>query len=198
MHASAALDATRTAVSRRTQPGGLVHYSGRGGQYACRECRDLPEDHGMAKSMSRSGNCSDNATMGSPGETPKKKLVRGRLVCTHEDPRLTRLRQPRGIRGGRKGEMGPRWVSAGLVGVHGKANAPQQPNRITVRETCVDQIKSPVQNITEIAAVVPHHQSPKAPPRTYGLITKTKEASTAAAPNAPTAHRTLSRALCGS
>ena len=49
------------AIGRR-QPGpGLVHHSDRGSQYACYDYRRLLETHGMISSMSRSGNCLDNA-----------------------------------------------------------------------------------------------------------------------------------------
>ena len=88
LHASVALDALRMAVARRNPPRGLVHHSDRGVQYACRECRDLLEDHGMAQSMSRSGNCYDNAMMESLWATLKKELVHGRRFRTHEEARL--------------------------------------------------------------------------------------------------------------
>jgi putative transposase len=49
------------AIGRR-QPGpGLIHHSDRGIQYACNEYRQLLQSHGMISSMSRSGNCLDNA-----------------------------------------------------------------------------------------------------------------------------------------
>jgi transposase InsO family protein len=83
-----ALDALRMAVARRNPPRGLVHHSDRGVQYACRECRDLLEDHGMAQSMSRSGYCYDNAMMESLWATLKKELVHGRRFRTHEEARL--------------------------------------------------------------------------------------------------------------
>ena len=88
LHASVALDALRMAVARRNPPRGLVHHSDRGVQYACRECRDLLEDHGMAQSVSRSGNCYDNAMMESLWATLKKELVHGRRFRTHEEARL--------------------------------------------------------------------------------------------------------------
>jgi putative transposase len=49
------------AIGRR-QPGtGLIHHSDRGSQYACDAYQDLLHSHGMIGSMSRSGNCLDNA-----------------------------------------------------------------------------------------------------------------------------------------
>jgi transposase InsO family protein len=88
LHATVALDALRMAVARRNPPRGVVHHSDRGVQYACRECRDLLEEHGMEQSMSRSGNCYDNAMMESLWATLKKELVHGRRFRTHEEARL--------------------------------------------------------------------------------------------------------------
>ena len=63
------------AVKRRSPPSGLVHHSDRGVQYACRACRDILEQHGMQQSMSRAGDCYDNAMMESLWATLKKELV---------------------------------------------------------------------------------------------------------------------------
>jgi transposase InsO family protein len=49
------------AVGRRKPEPGLIHHSDRGSQYACSEYRRLIESQGMISSMSRSGNCLDNA-----------------------------------------------------------------------------------------------------------------------------------------
>jgi len=49
------------AIGRR-QPGpGLIHHSDRGVQYACTQYRRLLQAYSMQSSMSRSGNCLDNA-----------------------------------------------------------------------------------------------------------------------------------------
>ncbi len=88
LHATVALDALRMEVARRNPPRGVVHHSDRGVQYACRECRDLLDEHGMAQSMSRSGDCYDNAMMESLWATLKKELVHGRRFRTHEEARL--------------------------------------------------------------------------------------------------------------
>ena len=47
-------------IPRKPAPG-LIHHSDRGIQYACNEYRRLLRGHGMVSSMSRSGNCLDNA-----------------------------------------------------------------------------------------------------------------------------------------
>jgi putative transposase len=49
------------AIGRRKPDPGLIHHSDRGVQYACTEYRRLLQSHGMVSSMSRSGNCLDNA-----------------------------------------------------------------------------------------------------------------------------------------
>ena len=49
------------AIGRRQPDPGLIHHSDRGIQYACNEYRRLLQSHGMISSMSRSGNCLDNA-----------------------------------------------------------------------------------------------------------------------------------------
>jgi putative transposase len=49
------------ALGRRKPEPSLVHHSDRGTQYACTEYRRLLQDHGILSSMSRSGNCLDNA-----------------------------------------------------------------------------------------------------------------------------------------
>jgi putative transposase len=48
-------------IGRRMPGKGLIHHSDRGTQYACNEYRQLLQIYGMVSSMSRSGNCLDNA-----------------------------------------------------------------------------------------------------------------------------------------
>lgn len=49
------------AIGRRKPDPGLIHHSDRGIQYACNDYRRLLHSYGIASSMSRSGNCLDNA-----------------------------------------------------------------------------------------------------------------------------------------
>jgi transposase InsO family protein len=51
------------ALSARAPAAELVHHSDRGSQYASASYRGLLEQHGIACSMSRAGNCYDNAAM---------------------------------------------------------------------------------------------------------------------------------------
>ena len=61
MAAKMVKEALLMAIGRRKPDPGLIHHSDRGIQYACNEYRRLLEIHGMVSSMSRSGNCLDNA-----------------------------------------------------------------------------------------------------------------------------------------
>jgi len=55
------LDALAMAYWQRKPSKGLLHHSDRGSQYACHEYRKMLETYGMEASMSRKGNCWDNA-----------------------------------------------------------------------------------------------------------------------------------------
>lgn len=54
---------------------GLIHHSDRGSQYASHEYRAKLQDYGMTCSMSRKGNCYDNACMESFYSLIKRELV---------------------------------------------------------------------------------------------------------------------------
>jgi transposase InsO family protein len=69
------LDALGMALTRRRPGEGLLHHSDRGVQYACEAYRQLLEDHGITCSMSRRGDCYDNAMMESFHSTLKGELV---------------------------------------------------------------------------------------------------------------------------
>lgn len=73
--AKLALDALRMALSRRQPPYGLVHHSDRGSQYASLEYRAELAANGIVCSMSRKGNCWDNAVAESFFATLKGELV---------------------------------------------------------------------------------------------------------------------------
>ena len=62
LHRSLVIDALEMGVfQRRPQRGGLVFHSDRGSQYASEGFRGVIERHGIRASMSRRGNCWDNA-----------------------------------------------------------------------------------------------------------------------------------------
>jgi putative transposase len=57
------IDALAMAYWQRKPPKGLLHHSDRGSQYASYDYQNLLESYGMQASMSRKGNCWDNAPM---------------------------------------------------------------------------------------------------------------------------------------
>lgn len=63
MKTSLTLDALEMAIGRRRPPRGVLHHSDRGSQYASRAYRERLVKHGFLASMSRKGNCWDNAVM---------------------------------------------------------------------------------------------------------------------------------------
>jgi transposase InsO family protein len=59
--AEIALSALKMAIVNRRPSAGLIYHSDRGVQYACEAFRKLLELHGFIQSMSRKGDCWDNA-----------------------------------------------------------------------------------------------------------------------------------------
>ena len=55
------IDALQMAIDQRKPVHGLVHHSDRGSQYASAEYRKILSAYGIACSMSRKGDCYDNA-----------------------------------------------------------------------------------------------------------------------------------------
>ena len=68
------LTALAIAISDRDPPKGLIHHSDRGTQYAGHAYQDMLSNHGMVCSMSRKGNCWDNACVESFFSTLKREL----------------------------------------------------------------------------------------------------------------------------
>lgn len=75
LHTSLVLSALRLALGRRRPPTALLHHSDRGSQYASAAYQAALADHGAQASMSRAGNCYDNAPMESFFATLKVERV---------------------------------------------------------------------------------------------------------------------------
>jgi putative transposase len=73
------------AVIAKRPSKGLIHHSDRGCQYCAREYRKVINRLGMQASMSRKGNCYDNAPMESFWGTLKNELVYHRHYRTREE-----------------------------------------------------------------------------------------------------------------
>lgn len=89
MHAKVVVDALQMAIDRRRPESGLVHHSDRGTQYASEAFRSVLTTHGLIASMSRKGNCYDNAAMESFFHTLKTELVRHEHYRTHAAARAS-------------------------------------------------------------------------------------------------------------
>jgi len=83
------VDALEMAISRRLPGAGLVAHSDRGSQYASEHDQRLLAGHGITCSMSRRGNCWDNAPMESFFASLKKELTRGEIFATREEARAS-------------------------------------------------------------------------------------------------------------
>jgi len=81
------LDALKMAYQRRRPGKGLLHHSDRGSQYASDDYGYLLKSYGMRMSMSRKGDCWDNAVMESFFGTLKKELVHNRRYRTRAEAR---------------------------------------------------------------------------------------------------------------
>ena len=68
------IKALQMALKRRCPDAGLVHHSDQGCTYASEDYQDVLDTHGITCSMSRRGNCYDNAVMESFFSTVKSEL----------------------------------------------------------------------------------------------------------------------------
>lgn len=80
-------DALKMAVEWRNPQAGLIHHSDQGIQYACSTYRELLDSHGIIQSMSRKGNCLDNAVAESFFSNLKNELVYHRVFENQDEAR---------------------------------------------------------------------------------------------------------------
>jgi len=88
LHADLAIAALRDALQQRQPPKGLVHHSDRGCQYVDADYVALLDVAGLVRSMSRSGNCYDNAAMESFWSTLKSDTDLDITVLTRREVEL--------------------------------------------------------------------------------------------------------------
>lgn len=89
LHASLVVDALLMAIDQRGPAAGLIHHSDRGVQYASAEFRAVLDEHGFVASMSRTGNCYDNAAKESFFHTLKTELVHHERYLTRDQARAS-------------------------------------------------------------------------------------------------------------
>jgi transposase InsO family protein len=87
LEAELALSALRMALEARRPAPGLIHHSDRGVQYACDAYRELLVKHQIHASMSRPGDCWDNAVAESFFATLELELITRRTWRTHTEAR---------------------------------------------------------------------------------------------------------------
>ena len=78
-------DALRMAWFRRRPQAGLIVHSDRGSQYCSRDFQDLLKGYGMRSSMSRRGNCWDNAPTESLWGSLKRARILGQRFATRRE-----------------------------------------------------------------------------------------------------------------
>ena len=83
------LDALGMALRSRKPGDGLIHHSDRGVQYASGDYAGVLREHDVRVSMSRKGDCYDNAVMESFWGTLKTELVHHMNYETREEARLS-------------------------------------------------------------------------------------------------------------
>jgi putative transposase len=81
------IQALQMALLARQPPPGLLHHSDRGSQYASDDYQALLTQHQLRCSMSRAGNCYDNAPMESFFGTLKTELIHHRHYATRAEAR---------------------------------------------------------------------------------------------------------------
>jgi putative transposase len=82
------VDALTMAWFRRRPEPGLIHHSDRGSQYASAAFQDKLSEYGMRCSMSRKGNCWDNAPSESFFNSLKNERVHGARYRTRVDAKV--------------------------------------------------------------------------------------------------------------
>lgn len=87
MTAQLVTDALIMAIWRRGKPDALLHHSDQGSQYTSEQFQRLMKDNGVTCSMSRSGNCWDNAAMESFFSSLKTERIRGKVYRSRDQAR---------------------------------------------------------------------------------------------------------------
>ncbi len=77
--------AMKMALAGRNPDAGVIHHSDRGVQYACGDFQKLLKDNKALCSMSRKGNCWDNACVESFFGSLKNEWVKGKIYKTFDD-----------------------------------------------------------------------------------------------------------------
>lgn len=78
-------EALQRALRKRKPKFGCIHHSDRGSQYCAHEYQKLVKNSGLTASMSRKGNCYDNAPIESFWGALKQELIHARRFSTRKE-----------------------------------------------------------------------------------------------------------------
>jgi transposase InsO family protein len=84
MTASLVCDALQMALFRRKMPTGIILHSDRGSQYCSHGYQNMIKNNGLICSMSKKGDCYDNAAMESWNHSLKVEAIHGERFMTRE------------------------------------------------------------------------------------------------------------------
>ncbi|GAB3552028.1 hypothetical protein GCM10027343_37030 [Noviherbaspirillum agri] len=87
MTAQLVMDVLLMAIFRHGRPQAVLHLSDQGSQYTSEDFQRLLESHGIVCSMSRRGNCWDNAAMESFFSTRKTERLNRKRYRTRDEAR---------------------------------------------------------------------------------------------------------------
>ena len=85
--ATLVVQALRMAIARRRPQAGLLHHTDRGSTYTSQEYQSLLQQEGMVASMSRTGDCYDNALVESFFHSFKGECLDGEYLQTRSQAR---------------------------------------------------------------------------------------------------------------
>ncbi len=85
MTAALVIDAMQMALWRRKMPRGVIVHSDRGSQYCSHDYQELLRENGLICSMSKKGDCFDNAAMESWNHSFKVEAIHGEKFLTRAD-----------------------------------------------------------------------------------------------------------------
>jgi putative transposase len=85
MTSNLVIDALQMALWRRKMPRGVIVHSDRGSQYCSHDYQKLITENGLICSMSKRGDCYDNAAMESWNHSFKVEAIHGEKFATRQD-----------------------------------------------------------------------------------------------------------------
>ena len=86
------INALLMAVYQRQLKAEIRVHSDQGSQYGSADYLAFMKEHNLVPSMSRTGNCLDNAVAESFFATIKKRIIKRKIYSTREDAKMRKLR----------------------------------------------------------------------------------------------------------